>query len=104
MSYAQRIGSVSNIPLPIAGGARVSLETIFASNPGASGAYVKLYASADTPDATSVPIWSVLVPAGQCPPLPVFVDQSDLWIAATTEDGAGLTAPATAFVVSITRG
>lgn len=104
MSAPLRFAALSNTPQSLAGGARVSIETIFASNPGASAAYVKLYASTTTPVAGTVPIWSALVPAGQCPPLPVFLETSHLWIAATTEAGAGLTAPGTAFEVSITRG
>jgi hypothetical protein len=110
---AFRIGTVSEAPAQIQNGDLTKLETLFVHNPSeAAGAYVKLYALAGAvaPTGSAVPIWSAFVPAGPAGSdgfsivLPVFVEHSDLWIAAAAEAGAGLTAPASDFEVSATRG
>lgn len=105
MSHPARFAALSNTPISIRSAALTKLETIVASNPDAgAAAYVKLYASATTPTGSTAPIFSARIAAGQCLTLPVFVEMSHLWIAAATEAGAGLSAPATAFEVSVTYG
>ena len=107
MADAYPFTAQSNTPTLIAGGRRGEIGTIFARNPHASaGAYVKLYesASASAPDGDSVPRWMAWVPgsdAGATPPLPAGVEGGPWWIAVATEPAAGLTAPTTAFEISL---
>jgi hypothetical protein len=101
---------LSNTPQRIAAGEVRELHTITAHNPSVvSGAYVKIYALAGTtaPDGSAVPIWSGWVgpgiagSGGTGSTLAVFIGGANFWIAVATEAGAGLSAPATAFQVSI---
>lgn len=103
--------ALSNTPQRIAAGAVCRIETILANNTSeASGAYVKIYALAGTtaPTGSAVPIWRGFVGAapadsgGESAVLPVFIDGANFWIAVATEAGAGLSAPAAAFEVTIT--
>lgn len=111
MATPTRFASLSNTPQRIAAGEVRRIETIAAHNPSeASGAYVKLYAltGSSAPTGSSVPVWAGWVGpgaagsggAGQL--FPLFVDGANFWIAVATEFGAGLSAPAAAFNVSIT--
>jgi hypothetical protein len=99
-----RFAAQGATPSRIALGAVAEVQTIFAHNPGAAGAYVKLYALAGTtaPDGAAVPIFSAFIGAVTALVLPVFIGGSNLWIAVATEAGAGLTGPASAFEISIT--
>lgn len=101
MSAPQAL-SVTETPTQIAAGGVVEIQTLFVHNPGASGAYVKLYASAAAPNGSAVPIFSAWIPATSDRVLPVFAGAGQLWIAAAAEALAGLTAPASPFAVSIT--
>jgi hypothetical protein len=96
-------------PVSINGGRVSELQTIFAHNPSESaGAYVKVYATATTPDGNSIPIASVFVPPGAAGSggvdrvIPLFVGGSNFWIAVATEFGAGLTGPASNFAITAT--
>lgn len=104
--------SLSNTPLPVNAGLMTEVQTLFAHNPGeVSGAYVKLYELAGTvaPDGTAVPVWAAWVGPGAADSggasvvLPAFISYANLWIAVATQYAAGLTAPATAFNVTLTR-
>lgn len=106
---AYRFPAQAQTPVAIDSGQAGLLETIEAHNPSeAAGAYVKIYASATAPTAGSLPIWSARVPpgavgsGGTARTLPVFLEGADLWIAVATTAGAGLTAPATPFEISLT--
>lgn len=99
----QRFAAQGEVPTSINDGALTKIATIFPSNPdAAAAAYVKLYVGASAPNGSSEPVFSARVGALSCPPLPVFAESSHWWIAVATEPGAGLTAPATYFEVSIT--
>lgn len=111
MATSTPFASLSNTPQRIKAGAVCKIETIMAHNPSeASGAYVKIYAlpGSSAPTGSATPIWRAWVgpgstgSGGQGVPLPVFIDGACFWIAVATEAGAGLSAPASAFQVTVT--
>lgn len=99
-----RFPAQGEAPSRINAGAVAEIQTIFAYNPGAAGAYVKLYALAGStaPDGSAVPIFSAWVAATSGAVLPMWVGAANIWIAVATEAGAGLTAPASDFEISLT--
>ncbi len=101
MARPQNFPAQGETPARIADGDVVEIQTIFARNPGAAGAYVKIYAGT-TPTGASVPIFSAWVPANSERVLPLFIGGGLFWLAVATEAGAGLTAPNADFAVSIT--
>lgn len=108
MASPIRYAALSNTPEQITGGGTFAsgvfgdIESIEATNPDASaGAYVKLYQSTTTPDGSSVPVYSGFIASNSGRTLPVFSGGAYWWIAVATEPGAGLSAPATAFQVTV---
>lgn len=103
------LSALDETPVRINSGLVTEVQTIFAHNPSeVSGAYVKLYAGASTPVVGTVPIFAAWIPPGAAGSggaervLPVFAGAAQLWIAVATQAGAGLTAPAADFAVSLT--
>lgn len=108
MARAQRLTGNAT-PVSINGGRVTELQTIFAHNPSeAAGAYVKVYASAAAPDANAIPIASVWVGFGAASSggadktIPLFIAGGNLWVAVATQEGAGLTGPASSFLITAT--
>jgi hypothetical protein len=90
-------------PASLDGGRAGEVQTLTVRNPHAeTGAYVKLYESAAAPTAGSIPAWAAWVPGAQDRVFAPFVGGAQWWVAVSTEAAAGLTAPASPFVVSAT--
>jgi hypothetical protein len=97
----QLLATIDETPRAIGGGVLVEVQTVFAYNSNATGAWIKIYASATTPTGSTVPIWAAFVGQGAVV-LPVFIVGAQLWIAASTDMAAGLTAPAADLAGSLT--
>lgn len=94
--------SVDETPHQLAAGVTGQVQTLFVRNPHATdGAYVKLYESTAAPTGSSTPTVAIWVAAGSVV-LPLFVGMAKVWIVASTDAGAGLTAPPADFVVTAT--
>lgn len=109
MARPQRFSAQGETPAAINDLGACEIQTVFAHNPSeVSGAYVKFYSGAVAPTGASLPVFSVWVPPGAAGTggaertIPVFFGGALLWIAVATEAGAGLTAPASAFEISLT--
>lgn len=109
MARPYQFAAQGETPSQIFDGGVCELQTIFAHNPSeVAGAYVKLYASADAPTGSSVPIFAVWVPPGAVDSggadrvIPAFVGGGNWWVAVATEAAAGLTAPDEDFEITIT--
>lgn len=101
------LANLSNTPVSISAN-RCELQTITARNPHATdGAYVKIYetlTSGAAPTGVSTPVWAGWVAGASSQVFPLFISGAGLYIAVATEFGAGLSAPSSAFQVSITVG
>lgn len=104
-----RLSQVDEVPRQIDSGRAGTVQTLFVQNDSeATGYYVKLYMSETAPTAASVPVWSDRVPAGAASSggnsrtFPVFAEGAQWWIAVAALAGAGLTAHADEFEISLT--
>ena len=76
--------------------------SIYARNSNATLAYVKLYESTAAPGGSAVPCWAGPVPQGSFSFPSLNIDGASFWVVASTDFGAGLTAPAAPLQVSVT--
>lgn len=89
---------------PVSLGRRTTLEQVVsARETGSEVVYIHVYDQEETPTGSDVPVLSLPVPADETRSYsPFYTARLILWVAASTDHLAGLTAPAGDLEVSLT--